>query len=79
MKVVVIIAPYSLKYMGRGDKKTRKGKIWKGSFGVSRRRKAIQGKIKPLPAKPPIPVVVVTVEEKPKAKRVSKKKENPAV
>lgn len=22
--------------MGRGDKKTRKGKIWRGSFGKSR-------------------------------------------
>lgn len=26
--------------MGRGDKKTKKGKIWKGSFGNSRKRKS---------------------------------------
>jgi len=26
--------------MGRGDKKTKKGKIFKGSFGKSRPRKA---------------------------------------
>jgi 30S ribosomal protein S31 len=24
------------KHMGRGDKKTKKGKIWRGSFGKSR-------------------------------------------
>ena len=62
--------------MGRGDKKTRKGKIWKGSYGVSRRRKAIKGKLAPVTAKAVVPVpVVVTVEEKPKAKRTPKKKE----
>jgi 30S ribosomal protein S31 len=25
--------------MGKGDKKSRRGKIWKGSYGNSRRRK----------------------------------------
>lgn len=25
--------------MGRGDKKSRRGKIWKGSYGNTRRRK----------------------------------------
>ena len=64
--------------MGRGDKKTRKGKIWKGSYGVSRRRKAIKGKVAVVPAKVVVPVpvpVAVAVEEKPKAKRAPKKKE----
>lgn len=26
--------------MGRGDKRTRRGKIWRGTFGKLRRRKA---------------------------------------
>lgn len=25
--------------MGKGDKKSKKGKIWRGSYGVSRKRK----------------------------------------
>lgn len=28
--------------MGRGDKRTRKGKIFKGTYGVSNPRKAIR-------------------------------------
>lgn len=32
--------------MGRGDKKTKKGKIFKGSFGVSRNKKAIKVQLK---------------------------------
>ena len=32
--------------MGRGDKKTRKGKRTAGSFGVSRSRKRIKARIK---------------------------------
>jgi 30S ribosomal protein S31 len=31
--------------MGRGDKKTKKGKIFKGSFGKSRRARPV--KVKP--------------------------------
>lgn len=30
--------------MGRGDKKTKKGKIFKGSFGKSRPAKVVQPK-----------------------------------
>jgi len=60
--------------MGRGDKKSKKGKIFKGSFGKSRSRKAIKAKLKrALSAKPA--VAKVEVEAKPKAKRVVKKKE----
>ena len=34
--------------MGRGDKKTKKGKIFKGSFGKSRPAKTVQKKaVKP--------------------------------
>lgn len=32
--------------MGRGDKKTKKGKITKGSYGNARKRKAIKAKLK---------------------------------
>lgn len=32
--------------MGRGDKKSRKGKIWKGSYGVTRNKKAIKARMK---------------------------------
>jgi 30S ribosomal protein S31 len=32
--------------MGRGDKKSKKGKIFKGSFGVSRNKKATKAKLK---------------------------------
>ncbi|MFN0049815.1 MAG: 30S ribosomal protein THX [Cytophagales bacterium] len=28
--------------MGKGDKKSRKGKVWKGTFGVRRRRRALK-------------------------------------
>lgn len=59
--------------MGRGDKKSRKGKIWKGSYGVSRSRRAIKASIKRAASKPAAPVV--QVEEKPKAKRAPRKKE----
>jgi ribosomal small subunit protein bTHX len=32
--------------MGRGDKKSKKGKRWKGSFGVSRSKNAIKARLK---------------------------------
>lgn len=32
--------------MGKGDKKTRKGKIWRGTFGKTRPRKKKQKKEK---------------------------------
>jgi 30S ribosomal protein S31 len=35
--------------MGRGDKKTKKGKIFKGSFGKSRRARV--AKVKPVAEK----------------------------
>ena len=63
--------------MGRGDKKTRKGKISIGSYGVSRNKKAIKARLKRVQsAKPVAPVAaVVAVEEKPKVKRAPRKKE----
>jgi ribosomal small subunit protein bTHX len=32
--------------MGRGDKKSKKGKITKGSYGIARNRKGIKAKLK---------------------------------
>lgn len=32
--------------MGKGDKKSKKGKVWRGSFGVSRNRKATKARLK---------------------------------
>lgn len=66
--------------MGRGDKKSKKGKIFKGSFGNSRSRKAIKARMKRSTIKPAAvkPEVVAEVEVKPKVKRVVKKKETSA-
>lgn len=64
--------------MGRGDRKSKKGKVWNGSYGVSRKRKAIKARLKRVTSAKPIAVAVVAaavVEEKPKAKRAPRKKE----
>lgn len=72
--------------MGKGDKKTRKGKIWIGSHGVSRHKK----KNKTYVAQPEkvqeknvvtleVPEPQIAVEEKPKkTKKAITPKENPA-
>lgn len=60
--------------MGRGDRKSKKGKIWNGSYGVSRKRKSIKARLKRVTAAKP-EVVPVVIEEKPKAKRAPRKKE----
>jgi ribosomal small subunit protein bTHX len=39
--------------MGRGDKKTTKGKRTKGSFGVSRNKKTIKAQVKRAASKKP--------------------------
>ena len=63
--------------MGRGDKKSKKGKIWNGSYGVSRSKKAIKARLKRVISVKPVvaPAVVVAIEEKPKVKRAPRKKE----
>jgi 30S ribosomal protein S31 len=58
--------------MGRGDKKTKKGKISIGSFGNSRRRKSAKKKVV---AAVKTEVIVGSVDVKPKVKRAPKKKE----
>ena len=61
--------------MGRGDKKSKKGKIWRGSFGKSRNKNAIKKRLKRLASTKRTPVTVG--EEKPKAaRRAPRKKES---
>jgi ribosomal small subunit protein bTHX len=57
--------------MGRGDKKTRKGKRSKGSFGVSRNRTAIKARLKRASSKK----VEAAGAGSAKPRRVVKKKE----
>ena len=59
--------------MGRGDRKSKKGKVWNGSYGVSRNKKAIKARLKRVSSKKP--AGAAAVEEKPKAKRAPRKKE----
>jgi 30S ribosomal protein S31 len=59
--------------MGKGDKKSKKGKIFIGSYGNSRKRKSNKPAAKVAVAT--VAEVVAVAEEKPKAKRTTKKKE----
>jgi ribosomal small subunit protein bTHX len=63
--------------MGRGDKKSKKGKIWMGSYGVSRNKKGIKARLKRSHSKAVVApaVAAVVAEEKPKVKRAPRKKE----
>jgi len=68
--------------MGRGDKRTAKGKRFKGSFGNSRKHK-IKAKVvvktaAPKKVKEVAPKVEAEVKPKPKAKPKAKKKEEGA-
>jgi ribosomal small subunit protein bTHX len=58
--------------MGKGDKKTKKGKIRKDSYGNSRSRKALKARLKRSNVSKP-KAATVEVEEKPK-KAAAKKK-----
>jgi 30S ribosomal protein S31 len=59
--------------MGRGDKKTAKGKRFKGSFGVSRNKKAIKARLKRVASKKPATAAVTPA--KPKRAAAKKKAE----
>jgi ribosomal small subunit protein bTHX len=58
--------------MGKGDKKSKKGKRYKGSYGVSRNKKAIKVRLKRTAAKKPATAAPVETAAKPK--RTVKKK-----
>ena len=60
--------------MGRGDKKSAKGKRTKGSYGVTRNRKKIKAKLKRTASKKPAKAAGEAA--KPKARKVAKKKED---
>jgi 30S ribosomal protein S31 len=72
--------------MGKGDKRSRKGKIWKGSYGVSRKRKKKHdGAFKASPAKSASKKAAPATEEAeaktkkaPAKKAAPKKKAEPA-
>ena len=66
--------------MGKGDRKSRKGKLWLGSYGNSRKRSSIKSRLrrrlspdKPVAVAAAVEAVEV-VEVKPKVKRTVKKK-----
>ena len=59
--------------MGRGDKKSAKGKRTKGSYGVTRNRKKIKAKLKRTASRKPAKTGEAA---KPKARKVAKKKED---
>lgn len=56
--------------MGRGDKKSAKGKRTKGSFGVTRSKKAIKTRLKRVASKKPSTAAATPA----KAKKAAKKK-----
>ena len=58
--------------MGKGDKKSKKGKIWRDSYGNSRRKKALKAKLRRTTSKKP--VVAVESDAAAKPKRVAAKK-----
>ena len=58
--------------MGRGDKKSKKGKRTKGSFGNSRNKKKIKARLKRTASRK---TAVLGDAAKPKARKVAKKKE----
>jgi ribosomal small subunit protein bTHX len=60
--------------MGKGDKKTKKGKIWRDSYGNSRKKKAIKAKLRRTVSKKVAPAVAATETAAPKPKRTAKKK-----
>jgi ribosomal small subunit protein bTHX len=55
--------------MGRGDKKTRKGKRTAGSFGVSRSRKRIKARLKRASSKKTTAVAAEAKPKKPSRKK----------
>lgn len=55
--------------MGRGDKKSRKGKRTAGSFGVSRNRKKIKARLKRAASKKTTTAVAEAKPKKPTRKK----------
>jgi ribosomal small subunit protein bTHX len=64
--------------MGKGDKKSKKGKIWKDSYGNSRRKKAIKAKLKRTASKKSAVPAAASAEAVSKPKRTTPKKKTDA-
>jgi len=60
--------------MGKGDKKSKKGKIFSGSYGVTRKRKASTTFVAPKTKKAAPEKETEVVAEKPAAKKPAAKK-----
>jgi ribosomal small subunit protein bTHX len=60
--------------MGKGDKKTKKGKIWRDSYGNSRKKRSIKAKLRRSASKKAAPSVAASETSAPKPKRTAKKK-----
>jgi ribosomal small subunit protein bTHX len=58
--------------MGKGDRKSKKGKIWRDSYGNSRRKKSLKAKLKRTASKKAVATVESEAVAKPK--RVAAKK-----
>ena len=59
--------------MGKGDRKTKKGKIWRDSYGNSRLKKALKAKLRRTSSKKTVAAVETDAVAKPK-RTVTKKK-----
>lgn len=63
--------------MGKGDKKSKKGKIWKDSYGNSRRKKVLKAKLKRNASKKAVPSAAAgSTEAAAKPKRTAPKKKD---
>ena len=62
--------------MGKGDRKSKKGKIWRDSYGNSRRKKALKAKLKRTTSKKAAAAVESDVAAKPKRVAAKKKTES---
>jgi 30S ribosomal protein S31 len=75
----LVLLLFETPIMGKGDKKTKKGKIWRGSYGNSRKRSVNKSGYKPVAKAAKAEVeVVAKPKPKPKAKKAAKKKAKPA-
>ncbi|MGC3946639.1 MAG: 30S ribosomal protein THX [Chryseolinea sp.] len=60
--------------MGKGDKKSKKGKIWRDSYGNSRRKRVIKAKLRRTASKKATPAAAESAAAKPKRAAAPKKK-----
>ena len=65
-------------FMGKGDKKSKKGKIWRDSYGNSRRKKLLKAKLKRTASNKPVAAATASTETAAKPKRTAPKKKSDA-